>query len=225
MRLGLLLLSLLACGENEEAPVPPEPVDEFVPTAVPAPLPEVPSITAVGGEGAADVELRFHGVGDLHKGFLSDPALVGKLAKALGPCMADTAQVIIRWNAEERVGWIQLKVPPGGVACMPVPHPEGGWDTRPLAPVGEALAAYRDGAAANYDFRFASFAVGMSFTRGSNQCLLRISGQHPPDGSQFSPCVDIAGVPSCVGGGEEDGVSHLAHTGSAGATISSCFAN
>lgn len=221
----LLALASLACGQREEPTPPPEPADDFVSTAVPAPPPVVPKVTSVGVDGAADVELRFFGVGELHKGFLSDPALVGKLGKALGPCVTDTAQVLIRWNADERVGWIQLKVPPEGLACMPTAHPEGGWDLSPLVPVTTALADYRDGAAANYDFRFASFHVGTSFTRGANQCLLRIAGQHPPDGSAFSPCVDIAGVPACGGGVEDSGTLHFAHDGAAGSTIGACFSH
>ncbi|TNE86029.1 MAG: hypothetical protein EP330_24145 [Deltaproteobacteria bacterium] len=215
---------LASCGGEEPPKPPPEPVDEFVSTAVPAPLPVVPKITAIGAGDAADVELRFFGVGELHKGFLSDPALVGKLGKDLGACVQGTAQVVIRWSNDERVGWIQLKVPPEGLNCMPEPHADGGWDLAPLTPVTQALAQYRDGAAANYDFRFASFHVGTSFTRGANQCLLRIAGQHPPDGTAFSPCVDIAGVPACAGLDEDSGVVRLPHDGRAGSTISACFA-
>lgn len=224
-RVGLLALWLCACGRGEEPATPPELVDDFVPTSVSAPLPDVPSVTSIGAGEAANVELRFYGVGELHQGFLADASLVGKLGSALGSCVNGTAQVIIRWNSEERTGWIQLKVPPEGLTCMPAAHPEGGWDLAPLTPVGRALAEYRDGAAANYDFRFASFAIGLGFTRGANQCLLRIAGQHPPDGSQFSPCVDIAGVPACAGGKEEDGVLRLAHTGREGSTISGCFSH
>lgn len=212
-----------SCGKAEVPAPPPEPLDEFVTSAAAAPPPDVPMITAVGAGDAADVELRFFGVGELHKGFLSDPSLVGRLGKELGSCVNGTAQVLIRWNAEERVGWIQLKVPPDGLACMPVAHPSGGWDLTPLVPVTRALANYRDGAAANYDFRFASFTVGASFTRGANQCLLKIAGQHPPDGTAFSPCVDIAGVSACSGLDEDAGVTRLPHTGSDGARISACF--
>ena len=159
----------------------------------------------------------------MHKGFLSDTAIVGGLGTGLGGCVEGTAQVLARWNAEERVGWLQLKVPPGGLSCMPQPHPEGGWDLSPLVPVAVALANYRDRAAAQYDFRFASFNVGISFTRGAHQCLLRLAGQHPPDGSQFSACVDIAGVQHCTGGGADDGVLRLAHTGAAGSALSACL--
>jgi hypothetical protein len=220
----VMLWGLLgSCGSPSSPPSPPEPVDEFVSTAPAAPPPDVPKITTIGAGDAVDVELRFFGVGELHKGFLSDTQLIGRLGKDLGACVQGTAQVLIRWNAEERVGWMQLKVPPGGLRCMPTPHPEGGWDLSPLVPITRALAAYRDGAAGNYDLRFSSFHIGTSFTRGANQCLLRIAGQHPPDGTAFSPCVDIAGVPACAGLDEDAGVTRLPHQGSAAASLAACF--
>lgn len=224
MRAAWLGALLASCGQGVAPAPPPEPADDFVVTAAPAPPAAVPRITAIGAGEAADIELRFFGVGELHKGFLSDTGIVGALGTGLGGCVNGTAQVLARWNAEERVGWLQLKVPPGGLLCMPQPHPEGGWDLSPLVPVSQALAGYRDGAAAQYDFRFASFNVGISFTRGAHQCLLRLAGQHPPDGTKFSACVDIAGVQHCAGGEADDGVLRFAHGGSAGSALSACFA-
>ena len=216
------LLVLLACGPDEEATAPaaPEPVPETPSTvtvpaspAPPSPTTEAPSEPSSGtaptitGSGVP-VELQFFGVGPLHKGFFTDPEAVTALSRALGPCVEGTAQVRVRWDAEERIGRLRLKVPPDGLTCLPVTTDEG-WDLSPLEPVGRALAAYRDRVAGAFDYRLASFRLGVSFTRGSHQCVLKAAGQHPPDGTRWSPCVDFAGVERCGEGSREDGVTTL----------------
>ena len=62
---------------------------------------------------AADVELRFYGISDLHRGFFADPRFVDKLGKSLGACISGTAQVVISYDSENWIGRLVLKVPPG----------------------------------------------------------------------------------------------------------------
>lgn len=163
-------------------------------------------VAAPEGEGTAvDVELHFHGVGELYQRFFSDPSAVGALGRALGPCLNETAQVVVSYDGERRIGRIRLRVPPGGASCMPA-EADGAYSLRPIQPIGAALAAYRDALAASFDLRIQSFEIGLQLTRGTHTCVLRAAGDHPPSGSLWSPCVGMAGD-KCAAG--EAGVATL----------------
>ena len=158
-----------------------------------------------GAQDAVDVELHFHGVGQLYQRFFSDPAAVGALGRALGPCLTETAQLIITYDSERRIGRIRLRVPPGGARCVPM-----GADTSlslaPIEPVGLALAAYRDALAASFDLRIQSFEIGLQFTRGTRTCVLTAAGDHPASGRLWDPCVGLGHTRCAAGTG---GVSEL----------------
>lgn len=214
-----LLLALLACsGAEQDEPTAPNEADQSETTAA-QPFgdlqttnqlmsgPSATIITASSGEGAAVVELRFFEVGALHRGYFSDTSAVGALSEALGPCISQTAQVLVAYDQEQRIGRILLKAPPGSLACAPAQDGDA-IDLSALVPVGRALAAYRDDIAARFDYRVSSFKIGVSFTRGARSCDLFFGGTHPPDGTAFDPCLHCATGAMCAQGGEE-GVTRL----------------
>ncbi len=212
-----MALWLPGCGGNQDT----EPQAEIV---IPEGEAQHSVIVPVGDAEAVAVELRFFGISDLHRGFFGDPRFVGQLGQELGQCVSGTAQVIVSYDEETRVGRIVLKAPPDGVTCMPGVSGKT-VDLQPLQPLGMALANYRDSVAANFDFRVASFKVGASFTRGSKQCNLQIAGSHPPDGRRWSPCVGFAGTDKCGAGDVKAGVVELEFPARADASyLAACFA-
>lgn len=128
----------------------------------------------------------------------------------------------VTYDTENRVGRIFLKVPPGALhACLP--RVDGsGVDLAPLVPLGRALAAYRDRVSGHFDVRVASFRVGASFVRGSYLCNAWLGGQHPPDGSTFSPCLTTAAHDLC-GGDPHVGVVRVPLGGDDLAYAKECF--
>lgn len=168
------------------------------------------------------MELYFHGVGPLHRGFFAAEEATEHLGEALGACLVDTAQVWVTYDTENRIGHIYLKVPPETAgACLPQLNGEV-VEVASLAPVGRALAAYRDRVASNFDFRVANFQVGASFTRGAKSCTLWAAGQFPPDGSTFSPCIQLHDREVC-GGDRKDGVTTIPLSGADLAYVRECF--
>lgn len=236
----VLFAALLACGGDEpEQPAAPEapPVVVSVPApGAPAPASgaepsetppsEAPSSEATpasSGAGAAvPIELMFHGVGPLHQGFFADRKAVASLGGDLGHCLADTAQLRVAYDTEERTGRIWLKVPPDALEpCLPRVG-SGGVDLAPLQPVGEALAAYRDRVASSFDFRVSSFRIGTSFTRGPHRCTLWAAGQHPPDGTTWSPCIQTPRGEMC-GDGTDGSTTRIALGGDELTYVRACF--
>ena len=199
----VLLLSGLVSGCREEAKEPAIVVpSDNTPASVVRPKP--PESGSVD-EGKVKVELRFYGVSDLYRGFFADPRAVGPLSEALAGCVEGTAQILVSYDQESRIGRIVMKVPPESSSCLPRATATGA-DLSPLEPVGVALAEFRDRVSSSFDYRIASFRVGTSFTRGTTQCNLQISGSHPPDGRRWNPCVGFGGVERCGDGDPEEGV-------------------
>ncbi|MFT4624855.1 MAG: hypothetical protein ACI8PZ_003518 [Myxococcota bacterium] len=192
------------------APVPPQPV----------------GVTTVTGstDGTSEVRLGFEGVGPLHQGFFSQDRFVLALGRALAPCGAGPHEVMVSYDTERRIGHIELVVQPRDFGCLPAPT-EGGWDLAPLAPVGAALAQYRDSVAGSFDYRIASFRSGIRYLRGVQMCGLLLGGQYPPDGTTWSRCVALAGNPVCATGDAEIGVRELVlQAPEHDAYLTSCFA-
>jgi hypothetical protein len=154
--------------------------------------------------------------------FFSNADAVGSLGAALGPCLTDTAQVAVSWNEEERIGRIFLRAPPEALTeCLPTAGAEG-VDLSPLEPVGVALAAYRDAVAGAFDFRVASFRIGVSFARGPRSCTVWAAGQHPPDGRAWSSCMEFHDRTACAGAADE-GVTRIALEGADLKYAKDCF--
>lgn len=217
---ALLFPSLLAgCREEAKEPAIVVPRDD-APASVVRPKPP-----EAGTEDASKVkvELRFYGVSDLYRGFFADPRAVEPLSAALAGCVTGTAQILVSYDQETRIGRIVMKVPPESSSCLPQTTATGA-DLAPLEPVGVALAQFRDRVSGSFDYRIASFRVGTSFTRGTDQCNLQISGSHPPDGRRWNPCVGFGGVERCGEGDPEEGVSALNFSDAASrASLAACF--
>lgn len=154
------------------------------------------------------VELDWFGVGPLYQGFFSTPSAVAALGESLGACLGQTAQVWISYDSVEFVGRIVLKVPPDASICR-ASDSGGAVDLSGLVPLTQAIAAYRDRISSAYDYRVASFRVGVLYTRGAKTCTVWAAGQHPPDGTRYDPCVDLNGVSTCADGDRSAGVTTL----------------
>jgi len=181
---------------------------------------DVPPSTAAGtpkGEDAplpgaklqpAEVRLQFDSVSRLHQGYFGDPKMLSLLREGIAGCALGPTDVVISYDSEEHIGRMVLYADTSGLRCKPLAT-SNGFDLRPLVPVTQALAAYRDKVAALRDYRVSSFRIGVNFMKGVNLCTLWSFGQYPPDGTTFSPCVDFAGVPRCGRGVAERGVDLL----------------
>lgn len=138
---------------------------------------------------AATVQLEFEGVSRLHQGYFSSPTYVRTLVKSLSGCVG-LAQLRVTYDTPKRLGRIELVLDSDQLWCGPGRGDEN-LDLRPLEPLGRALAGYRDAIASAYDFRVASFETGLWIHRGGDTCGLTLAGQYPPDGTSWSPCVEM----------------------------------
>lgn len=158
------------------------------------------------------IRLVFTGVGPLHKNFFSQPGPLGALTSALGPCLDGEATVRVTWEESIRLGHITLEVAPGSLRCAPVVRGDG-VDLSALEPVGRALAAYRDAVAGTYDLRVASFRGELRLVRPGDDCLLRIGGDFPPDGSRWHACAQVGDRSICAPDDDQVGVTFLGPAG------------
>lgn len=154
------------------------------------------------------IRLAFTGVGPLHKNFFSQPGPLAALTSALGPCIDGEATVRVTWEEAIRLGHVTLEVAPTALRCAPVMRGDG-LDLSALEPVGRALAAYRDAVAGAYDLRVASFRGEVRLVRPGDDCLLRIGGDFPPDGSRWHACAQVGDRSVCAPDDDGDGVTVL----------------
>jgi len=168
-------------------PAPADPGGEAPPDAAPA-----------GAQVAelAQVVLVWEGIGPLYKNFFSTPDAVTVLAEGLGPHLADPVDVTIRYNTEDSVGDIFVRLRPDQLK-RPVSTSGDEIALQDLAPITTALAAYRSQIAAQFDFRVESFRVSLESYRGARVCQLVLAGQPPPDGRLISPCVMVNNQKQC----------------------------
>ncbi|MEM6926446.1 MAG: hypothetical protein AAF602_05930 [Myxococcota bacterium] len=157
----------------------------LAPLPPPAPRPE-------GTGGPVDVRLEFKGVSQQYRYYFSEPEFTAPLAEALGACFDEWVDVVVAYDNEELKGHIYVHVvdPRKHLRCAPLVT-DAGLDVRPLAPLGKALARYRDALANARDFRLANFRTGLRVVRGVAMCDLWTEGQNPPDGSTFSGCITL----------------------------------
>jgi len=160
------------------------------------------------GEGRVPVLLAYSGVGHLHQGFFNTPSLIDALSSALGGCVDETAEVVVSWRAEKQTGTIVLHTVGDQLTCRPDVRGDV-VDLNALIPVANALAAYRDGVANQFDLRISAFRAGIRVLRGTSVCEVWLGGQYPPDGSTFSPCVSLRGHERCVADDRKAGVTSL----------------
>ena len=205
------LLLLLSCGTGEEPTEPviePEKRPEAVVIDAEDPEKSPGIATVVPGGAAVPVQLLFFNISSLHKGFFSQREIAARLGKDLGLCTEHAVEIQIRYDNQTRVGWIVAVIPPDTLTCLPEIE-AGAVNMTPLEPVGRALAGYRNRVAGSSDLRINSFRVGVQFTRGLKACRFKLAGQHPPDGSSWSPCVSFAGEDHCASGDRNSGVTSL----------------
>lgn len=194
------------------APEPPPP-----PPAEPAPAVS----TLVPSETGIRVRPEFVGVGRQYQGYMNDADVGAALSTALSACFPDETFLLASYDEATRVGKFALQVDAGSTPCRPQPHGDG-YDLSGAAHLTTALAAYRDGLAAKYDVRLASFRVGVTYRSGTNLCTLWATGGHPPDGTRFSACIERLGV-ACPHDTDEAGVTWIAVTADDRSALRSCF--
>ena len=166
--------------------------------------------------------LAFQGVSPLYQGYFSTEAWVSELGKGLGACFDGTVEVVVSYDMETRIGRILVQTGLAELKCAPEIGPQG-IDLSPMAPVGQALARYRDAISAARDVRVSSFRSGLRLVQGSELCDLYIGGQFPPDGTTFSPCVGIRGKEVCLGDRHEAISSLALPEGEAGDILRRCL--
>ena len=152
--------------------------------------------------------VAYDGVGHLHQGFFNTEKLVTAVAKGLGGCVSGTAEVVVKYDDETRIGSIVLHTVGDQLRCAPVRQGES-YDLKPLIPVARTLASYRDGVSNGFDLRIGSFRTGIRVLHGSQVCEVWTGGQFPPDGSTFSPCVHLQGHEVCLGEDRHAGITSL----------------
>lgn len=186
--------ALLEQQQQAPTPVPPSP------SAPPPEAAAAPDGGVVAGavevEKLAQVVLIWEGIGNLYKNFFSDQDAVTSLAAGLGPHLADPVDVTVRYNAEDSVGDILIKLRPGQLT-EPITATGDTIQLQGLAPVTTALATYRSTIASRFDFRVESFRVSLESYRGARVCQLTLAGKPPPDGRLISPCVTVNGQKQC----------------------------
>lgn len=145
---------------------------------------------------APQVLLVWDNVGDLYQSFFSKTEPVTRLAEDLAGYANGPVNVRIRWDQENFLGTIRLRVLPGTLidpalgSGKVVPLQE-------LSPLTTALATYRADVAGRFDVRVASFKIAVESFSGARHCVFPVLGTPPPDGRIVSPCVLLNGQERC----------------------------
>ncbi len=192
-------LLLAACGGE---PAPPPAVDREQAEARAAEVAGSTGAKPAAGEASpVEVVLVWQGIGQLHRGYFSDPDAVAALGRGLGGLVEGPANVYVRYSESERAGQIRLQLRPG-TRRVPVAHDGEVIRLQDLAPVTRALAAYRKDIASRFDLRVASFDIGIESFRGAHTCVFTEAGPPVPAGEVVSPCVVVDGERVCGEAGE-----------------------
>ncbi|HCH64660.1 MAG TPA: hypothetical protein DFR83_17770, partial [Deltaproteobacteria bacterium] len=109
------------------------------------------------------------------------------------------------WDQEAFAGTIRLRILPDTLVT-PALGSGSQVPLQSLAPLTQALAAYRADVASRFDIRIASFDVALESFSGARHCVFPIAGKPPPDGRLLSPCVMLNGQERC-GTPKPDGVA------------------
>lgn len=171
---------------------------QAVASATPAPK------TSVAPGGSPDILLVWDNVGDLYQSFFAHTGPISDLSTGLAGHANGPVNVHIRWDQEEFVGTIRLRVLPGTLIEPSLGQGEL-VPLQELAPLTTALAAYRSDVAGRFDVRVASFKVALESFSGARHCVFDVAGKPPPDGRLVSPCVVLNGQKRC-GSAEAEGV-------------------
>ena len=186
----MFLLSLLACGSSVPSTDEPSAVQvapAVRPASVRVPSPK-PSSNGAGRSEEASVYLEFTGLSPLHQGFFQDVKMVASLGEALSSCVNGPVVLAADYDTPTRVGVLELHVDRAQLKCVPSMDGEA-LALAPWVSIGRSLAAYRDAVAGRYDLRLGSFRTRLRLTRQVDACTFELTGQYPPDGTTWSPCV------------------------------------
>ena len=176
---------------------------------VPPREPEETVTVAPTGEGRT-LQVGFTGVGRLYQGFFADPEPARALGAALGPCVRGSARVSVTYDERSRMRRVALVLTPDQLACRATRGPDGAWDVSPLVPVAQALAAWRNGVAAQRDMRIYAFRAGIHVVDPWGHGTLWLDGQDPVDGTAFHRCLGLDGFDRCEPGEEAVRAFHVA---------------
>ena len=142
------------------------------------------------------IELKWDGIGNLHKGFFADPAVVEPLGAGLAGEVRGPVPVVVRYDSKEFTGQIRLQLDPGRLERSV--RVEGDRIAlQDLSGITTTLAEYRSGVSGRFDLRVESFTVGIESIRAGRACVFGLAGPPPPDGRLVSPCVEINGRVRC----------------------------
>jgi hypothetical protein len=145
---------------------------------------------------APQVLLVWDNVGDLYQSFFSKTEPVTRLSEDLAGYANGPVNVRIRWDQENFLGTIRLRVLPGTLIDPAL----GSGPVVPLqelSPLTTALATYRADVASRFDVRVASFKIAVESFSGARHCVFPVLGTPPPDGRIVSPCVELNGQERC----------------------------
>lgn len=191
---------LLSCGgadseepESEEEAGPavkrvnlPPLVEEADPAAIEAANEKVKSVPV-------KLYLDFVGIGALHKTFFMDTRVTRKVQQKLQGHVSGPVGVLIEFKNNQ--GRIRIQVDPEFlVANLGTP---GAVQMSSLVPLTQAAAFYRDWVAGNFDLRVHNFEIGLDITPKNKVCKITVTGDPPPDGTQFTPCIEVDGTALC----------------------------
>ena len=147
--------------------------------------------------------LDFVGISAMHKTFFTDSRVTRKVQERLQGHVSGS--VGVRIDFVRNKGRIRIQVDPEYlVASVGTPdaiHLES------LAPLTQAAAFYRDWVAGNFDLRIQNFEIGLDVTPKNSVCKITVAGDPPPDGKEFSPCIEVDGTAFC--GALADGILRL----------------
>jgi hypothetical protein len=158
---------------------------------VPAP-PEAPA----SGDELVPIEITWDGISHLYKSFFQNQEALTALSEDLAPWLDGPVQLFIRYDSEEFIGHILIRVPPDALRAPPRKTDEL-LRVSDLAPITTALATYRNSLSGQYDVRLSSFVIGVDFYRGPVHCRIGPAGEPPPDGTRVSPCPVVNGAETC----------------------------
>jgi len=168
------------------------------------------------------VRLELQGLSRMYRYHFSEAEFTDPLAEALGTCFEGWVDVVVAYDNEERQGRIYVHTPHDRLRCRPLVT-GAGLDVRPLAPIGRALAQYRDALASQRDFRLANFLTGVRVVQGVHVCDLWAEGQNPPDGTTFSGCVTLQGHEVCTVDDRREGLQRIPWPSGRADDLRGCF--
>lgn len=201
MRSGLVCWALLlSCGGAESEALEDE--EKAGPAVKRVNLPALAEAAGPSATDSIDAQVKsvpvklyldFAGIGALHKTFFTDTRVTRKLQQKLHGHVSGPVGVLI--DFEKNQGRIRIQVDPKYlVANLGSPDAV---QMSSLVPLTQAVAFYRDWVAGHYDLRVHNFEIGLDITPKNSVCKITVTGDPPPDGTQFAPCIEVDGAALC----------------------------